>query len=497
MNINSLIQELLNYALKKNLISTYDEVYSRNLLLDCFNLDSFTISEKVENNRDLEDLLKDMCLWAIENKLIEESIVDMELFDTKIMNCVTPRPKEVIETFYRDYENSPSVATYNYYNFSMSTNYIRSKRIEKNLYWLSSTPYGDLEITVNLAKPEKDPKDIEREKNMPQSSYPSCLLCVDNVGYRGRINHPARQTHRVIPVTLGKEEWFLQFSPYVYYNEHSIVFCKEHRVMKIDENAFSRLLEFVEKFPHYCIGSNADLPIVGGSILSHDHYQAGKHIFPMAKASIEKEFSVKGYENTHCAIINWPMSVIRLTGDSKEELLKLSTHILEKWKGYSDSNADILAYTNDTPHNTITPIARRVEKKYQMDLALRNNRTSQEHPMGIFHPHKEVHNIKKENIGLIEVMGLAILPGRLKKEMQDLEIILKENNWEDSISQDLNLSKHLDWIKNIVKKYDTPISGKILEKEIGETFSTVLEHSGVFKKNDEGKKHFDNFINIL
>lgn len=497
MNIYSLIQELLNYALKKNLIPSYEEIYSRNLLLDCFNLDEWSFPSQVNENRDLEELLEEMCQWAINTNLINNSKSEMELFDTKIMNCVIPRPKEVIETFYKDYAISPKVATYNYYNFSKATNYIRSKRIEKNLYWLSKTSYGDLEITVNLAKPEKDPKDIEREKNMPQSSYPSCLLCADNVGYRGRLNHPARQTHRVIPLTLGGEEWFLQFSPYVYYNEHSIVFCKEHRLMKIDENAFSRLLEFVEKYPHYCIGSNADLPIVGGSILSHDHYQAGNHIFPMAKASIEKEFILKEFPEINCAIVNWPISVIRLTGKNKDEILKLSTHILNKWKNYSDKDADIIAFTNEIPHNTITPIARRLGENYQIDLALRNNRTSDEHPMGIFHPHKEVHNIKKENIGLIEVMGVAILPGRLDKEMKDLEILLKNKNWKELILEDESLKKHFNWIEKITKKYTDNITLDILKHEIGKTFATVLEHSGVFKKTDSGKKYFDKFINIL
>lgn len=497
MNIYSLIQELLNYSLKYNLISTHEEIYSRNLLLDCFNLDEWNFPNNILENRDLETLLENMCLWAIDNSLINDSKAEMELLDTKIMNCVIPRPKEVIETFYKDYSISPETATYNYYNFSKATNYIRSKRIEKNLYWLSQTIYGDLEITVNLAKPEKDPKDIEREKNMPQSSYPSCLLCIENVGYRGRLNHPARQTHRVIPLTLGNEEWFLQFSPYVYYNEHSIVFCKEHRLMKIDENAFSRLLEFVEKYPHYCIGSNADLPIVGGSILSHDHYQAGKHIFPMAKASIEKEFKVNQFPEISCAIVNWPISVIRLTGKNKNDILKLSTHILNKWKNYSDIDADILAFSNETPHNTITPIVRKLGENYQMDLALRNNRTNDEHPMGIFHPHSEVHNIKKENIGLIEVMGVAILPGRLEKEMADLETLLKNNNWKDLILKDEALKKHFNWIEKITEKYKDEITTDVLKKEIGKTFATVLEHSGVFKKTESGKKYFDKFINIL
>lgn len=494
--IFSLIQELLNYGLEKNLIDSSEEIYSRNLILDILNLDEWRY-EPVKNNRDIEIILLDICQWAIKVGLINDSPAEMELLDTKIMNSITPRPKEVIERFNSDFKISPEIATANYYNFSKNTNYIREARIKRNLHWFSKTPYGDLEITINLAKPEKDPKDIEREKNMPKSSYPSCLLCLENVGYRGRLNHPARQTHRVIPVNLKSENWYFQFSPYVYYNEHSIVFCESHRPMKMSKDTFDRLLEFVEVFPHYCIGSNADLPIVGGSILSHDHYQAGKHTFPMEKASIETEFTINDFPEITCGVVKWPISVIRISSKNREKLSEAAEYIFKKWKEYSDKSVDILAYSEDTPHNTVTPIARRVGDEFQIDLALRNNRTSLEHPMGIFHPHSEVHNIKKENIGLIEVMGLAILPGRLQEEMILLEKELKNPNWKSTLKDNPTLSKHYDWIKNIVSQRDEIITLDILKEEIGKTFSTVLEHAGVFKRDPIGKNAFQNFINTL
>ncbi|MCQ8212875.1 UDP-glucose--hexose-1-phosphate uridylyltransferase [Cetobacterium somerae] len=494
--IFSLIQEVLNYALNKNLIDSSEEIYSRNLILDVLNIDDWKI-EKVKGERDIELILLDICKWAIINNLINDSPAEMELLDTKIMNCVTPRPKEVIRQFNDDFKVSPEIATANYYDFSKNTNYIREARIKRNLHWFSKTSYGDLEITINLAKPEKDPKDIEREKNMPKSSYPSCLLCLENVGYRGRLNHPARETHRVIPLNLKSENWYFQFSPYVYYNEHSIVFCEEHRPMKMGKDTFDRLLEFIELFPHYCIGSNADLPIVGGSILSHDHYQAGKHTFPMEKAPIENYFSMKNFPNINCGTIKWPMSVIRISSKNKEELSKAAEYIFEKWKNYTDESVDILAYSKNNPHNTVTPIARKVNNEFQIDLALRNNRTSLEHPMGIFHPHSEVHNIKKENIGLIEVMGLAILPGRLQEEMFLLEKELRNSNWESSLKENSILNKHYNWIKNIVSKNHGEITVDILKEEIGKTFSKVLEHAGVFKRDDIGKKAFQKFTNTL
>lgn len=494
--INSLIQELLNYGLEKNLIDSCEEVYSRNLLLDVLGLKEWK-KEKAKTGRDIEVILLDICHWAVENDLINDSPTEMELLDTKLMNCITPRPKEVINKFNADFKVSPENATANYYNFSKNTNYIRDARIKRNLHWFSNTPYGDLEITINLAKPEKDPKDIEREKNMPKSSYPSCLLCLDNVGYSGRLNHPARQTHRVIPVNLKSENWYFQFSPYVYYNEHSIVFCEEHRPMKMGIDTFDRILEFVQIFPHYCIGSNADLPIVGGSILSHDHYQAGKHTFPMEKAPIENSFTMKDFPEVSCGTIKWAMSVIRISSKNKEVLSKAAEYIFNKWKNYSDETVGILAYSGDIPHNTVTPIARKVGDEYQIDLALRNNRTSSEHPMGIFHPHSEVHNIKKENIGLIEVMGLAILPGRLQEEMILLEKELKNPDWENSLKESSSLNKHYNWIKNIVSERGNNITLDVLKEEIGKTFSVVLEHAGVFKRDGAGKKAFKKFTDTL
>lgn len=494
--IYSNVQELLNYGLNKNLIDPSEEIYSRNLILDCLNLDNWETT-KVISSKNIEEILNSISDYAIETKLINNSPAEIELFQTRVMNTITPRPKTVIDTFYNDFNNSPEVATKNYYEFSKNTNYIPVQRIERNLHWFSDTPYGDFEITINLAKPEKDPKDIEKEKLMPKSSYPSCLLCIDNVGYRGRLNHPARQTHRVIPMILCNEEWFFQFSPYVYYNEHSIVFSKEHRPMKIDKNSFKKLLEFTSLFPHYCIGSNADLPIVGGSILSHDHYQAGSHLFPMAKAKLEKEFTLNKFKNIHAGIVNWPMSVIRLTSENKEDLIDAADYIFNTWKNYSDLSVDIISETDGTPHNTVTPIARRQDNLYQIDLALRNNRTSTEHPMGIFHPHSEVHNIKKENIGLIEVMGLAILPGRLQQEMNLLLEALKKDDWKDIIKNDTTLNKHLNWIIDIVNRNQNNINMDILKEEIGKTFSTVLEHAGVFKKDKVGIEAFDRFIDKL
>lgn len=494
--INSLIDELLNYGLESNLIDKDEVIYSRNLILDVLNLDVMKDSTP-KSGRDIEVILLDFCNWAILNNLINDSPAEMELLDTKIMNCIVPRPKTVIDKFKSDYSISPELATENYYNFSKATNYIRTARIGKNMHWFSKTEYGDLEITINLAKPEKDPKDIAREKNMPKSEYPSCLLCLDNVGYRGRLNHPARNSHRVIPTLLKGENWHLQFSPYVYYNEHSIVFCEEHKPMKMGRDTFDKLLEFVELFPHYCIGSNADLPIVGGSILSHDHYQAGKHVFPMEKAAKENEFVIELFKGVKCSTVKWPISVLRISSKDKDELAAAAQYIFENWKNYSDETINLHAFTGDVPHNTVTPIARRVGEYFEMDLALRNNKTSDEHPDGIFHPHAEVHNIKKENIGLIEVMGLAILPGRLKVEIELLEAELKNIDWKNSLKNNPTLSKHLDWVEKIVKKRGENINTEILKDEIGKTFSTVLEHAGVFKNDEIGKNAFKKFIDTL
>ena len=388
-------------------------------------------------------------------------------------------------------------ATNFYYDFAQKSNYIRMDRIAKNMHWYSATEYGDMEITVNLSKPEKDPRDIAKERLMPQSSYPKCLLCYENVGYSGRVNHPARQNHRVIPLTLTNEPWFIQYSPYVYYNEHAIVFSGEHRPMKITKEALDRLTSFTEQVPHYFLGSNADLPIVGGSILSHDHYQGGHHEFPMAKAPVEKEVIFKGYEDIKAGIVKWPMSVLRITGKDRAKLIELADKILKSWREYSDESLGIFAYSKDTPHNTITPIARRRGENFELDLVLRNNRTSEEHPLGIFHPHADVHNIKKENIGLIEVMGLAVLPGRLKEELEILSEYIVASNYEEKIKNDSKVEKHLDWIKNIMKKHEKISSQNaydILKSEVGITFSRVLEDAGVYKRDEKGQAGLIRFV---
>ena len=501
INIYVEIEKLLAFALSAGLIEEEDKVYSRNSLLSVFNLDD--CEEVSVENLPIEkpyEILDRMCSWAAEKGIIEDTFDERDLFDTKIMGEITPRPSEVIKKFKKDYEISPEKATDNYYAFSQNTNYIRTDRIAKNLHWLADTEYGDIEITVNLSKPEKDPRDIAKAKLAPQSSYPKCLLCKENEGYAGRMNHPARQNHRIIPVTLTNEPWFLQYSPYVYYNEHCILFSGEHRPMKISRGSFERVLEFVDIFPHYFVGSNADLPIVGGSILSHDHFQGGHHDFPMAKACAEETFTIKGFEDVAVEKIKWPMSVIRLRGKSKEKLVELSDKILTAWRGYSDEKCDIFAFTGDTPHNTITPIARKKGTEYEIDLVLRNNRTSEEYPLGIFHPHQELHHIKKENIGLIEVMGLAVLPGRLKEEMGILAELMIKPNASELIRGNEKVEKHADWCDEILKKYNDITAENIeniIKIEIGVAFSKVLENAGVYKQDENGKEGYRRFINSL
>ncbi len=500
INIYLEIEKLLAFAESVKLIEKEDIVYSRNKLLAVFGLDD---CEEVTETFEIEkpyDILNRMCDWAAEKGIIENTFDERDLFDTKVMGELTPRPSEVIKKFKEDYEVSPETATNNYYAFSQNTNYIRVDRIAKNLHWLADTEYGNIEITVNLSKPEKDPRDIAKAKLAPQSSYPKCLLCKENEGYQGRMNHPARQNHRIIPVTLTNEPWFLQYSPYVYYNEHCILFSGEHRPMKISRGSFERVLEFVDIFPHYFVGSNADLPIVGGSILSHDHFQGGHHDFPMAVAEAEETFTIKGFEDVTVEKVKWPMSVIRLRGESKEKLVDLSDKILTAWRGYSDEKCEILAFTGDTPHNTITPIARKKNGAYEIDLVLRNNRTSEEYPLGIFHPHQELHHIKKENIGLIEVMGLAVLPGRLKEEMKLLEKLMVEKNAASLIRENEKVEKHADWCEEILKKYESITAENvenIIKVEIGIAFSKVLENAGVYKQDEEGKAGYRRFIEFL
>jgi UDPglucose--hexose-1-phosphate uridylyltransferase len=503
-NIYIEIENLLNYAVNVSFIENEDIIYFRNKIYNILNIE---VNEEklenisLENEKHPYEILDKICNFAVENNLIENTVAERDLFDTKIIGELTPKPSDVINNFKMDYQVSPKRATDNFYKFSKDTNYIRTDRINKNLHWLSETPYGDLEITINLSKPEKDPRDIEKAKLIKASSYPKCLLCKENVGYAGRINHPARQNHRIIPITLKDESWFLQYSPYVYYNEHCIVFSGEHSPMAINKNTFEKLLDFIDVFPHYFIGSNADLPIVGGSILTHEHFQGGCHDFPMAMGKMEKAFTIKNYEDIQVERIKWPMSVIRLRGKSKKELIELVDKIFVNWKNYSDEKCDILAFSNNTPHNTITPIVRKKQDLYEVDLVLRNNRTSKNYPLGIFHPHKEFHHIKKENIGLIEVMGLAVLPGRLKEELSILRELLLKKDPLDLINKNPKVIKHLNWCEGLLEKYSEKLNEnnieEILKKEVGLVFSQVLENSGVFKNDENGRRGFDNFISSL
>jgi UDPglucose--hexose-1-phosphate uridylyltransferase len=501
-NIYREISRLIQYGLKKGMLEKTDCIYCRNRILKVLNLTEFDEIEIVDENLETPaPILNNMLNWAYENGILESNTpIYRNLLDTEIMDCIMPRPSEVIRKFYHLYEDSPQKATDYYYALSSHSNYIRMDRICKNQVWKVKTEYGDIDITINLAKPEKDPKAIAAAKNMASSSYPECLLCKENEGYAGRLNHPARHNHRVIPLTLNHEKWYFQYSPYVYYNEHSIVFKNKHEPMKISKETFDRILEFVEKFPHYFIGSNADLPIVGGSILSHDHFQGGNYTFAMEKAFIENTFTIKGFENIEAGIVKWPMSVIRLRGRDRREISALADFILNQWRQYSDEEVDIISHTSGTPHNTITPIARRRNELFELDLVLRNNRTSSEYPDGIYHPHKELHHIKKENIGLIEVMGLAVLPARLKEELEKLSYYLIHTDQEVQLQKEEDLQKHLQWYYELRQKYPSISVNHVqetLKKEVGFKFVTVLEHAGVFKRNKKGKEAFLKFIEFL
>lgn len=496
MKIFHAIENLIYYGIKNSLINKEDEIFIRNKLLDILKLDEF---EECKTNEevDLEKILEDILNYACEKNLINNSVIERDLFDTKIMGALLDRPSNICKEFFRRYEKDPKDATSYYYNLSKVCDYIRVYRVKKDIKWKTNTKYGDLDITINLSKPEKDPKDIERLKNMKSISYPKCLLCKENEGYKGRLNHPSRENLRIIPININNSKWFFQYSPYVYYNEHCIIFTNDHVPMKIDESTFEKLLCFVELFPHYFVGSNADLPIVGGSILSHDHFQGGRYKFSMEKAEIEKEFSIDGFEDVKLGIVKWPMSVIRLCGYDKSRIIKLGNKILLHWRNYTDKERFIFSHTNNIMHNTITPIARKVNHEFQLDLVLRNNITTKEHPFGVYHPHEELHHIKKENIGLIEVMGLAILPPRLKDELELLkEYILNEKN----IDENEIISKHGNWVKSFINNYDN-ISNEnidiILKEEIGKVFLKVLEHAGVFKRDEFGQKGFEMFINSL
>ena len=494
--IDSYIKALISNAVAHGLIEETDRVYCTNSILYLLKKDSIDFSCP-EAEGELHELLDKICDYAAENGLIEDSITYRDLFDTAIMGALTPRPSQVIEKFGSLYAESPEKATDYYYALSGDTNYIRRDRIAKIMKWQYDSNYGTIDITVNLSKPEKDPKAIAAAKNAPQSGYPKCQLCRECEGYAGRVDFPARQNHRIIPITINNSQWFMQYSPYVYYNEHCIVFNGTHTPMKIDKSAFSKLLEFVGLFPHYFIGSNADLPIVGGSILSHEHFQGGRYEFAMERAPIEKEINFSGFGDIKAGIVKWPMSTIRLQSESPERLAELADKILTAWRSYTDESAFIFAETDGTPHNTITPIARRRGDAYELDLVLRNNITTDEHPLGVYHPHAELHHIKKENIGLIEVMGLAVLPPRLKTELEALA---------DAIvgGKDLRASeetaKHADWAEKFIPGYSDINSENvmdILKAEVGKVFATVLEHAGVFKRDAEGMKAFDRFIDSV
>lgn len=495
--IDKNIKKLVQYGINTSLIPESERNYSVNLLLDVMQKNDYTDTDISDEELILEDILNVLTDEACKAGIIENSITYRDLFDTKLMNCITPRPAQVIDAFRQKYKISPADATNYYYNFCQDTNYIRRARIAKDLRWTVSSGYGEIDISVNLSKPEKDPKAIAAAKNAPASSYPKCLLCMENEGYAGTVTHPARQNHRIIPLNICDTQWGFQYSPYVYYNEHCIVFNGEHIPMKIEKKTFAKLLDFVKIFPHYFLGSNADLPIVGGSILSHDHFQGGNYTFAMAKADTVNFFRVSGFENVTCGILNWPMSVIRLKSNSAEELVELADHILKVWQSYTDESAFIFAETDGEPHNTITPIARFRNGCYELDLALRNNITTTEHPLGVFHPHSNLHHIKKENIGLIEVMGLAILPARLKEEMNLLaEYILSGKD----IRTNDEILKHADWVDEFLPKYKDinkeNLMG-ILQDEIGAVFVQVLEDAGVYKCTPEGLQAFMRFVNTL
>ncbi|MEH6962670.1 UDP-glucose--hexose-1-phosphate uridylyltransferase [Priestia megaterium] len=502
VNIDEEITRLIQYGLQKNLLTKWDIDVVRNKLLEVLKLDEYIMVEvKQERLEHPAAILDNMLDWAAKNnRIAENSITYRDLFDTKIMGCFASMPSEVNRLFYDYYQQSPQKATSYYYKLSKDIHYIRQDRIAKNERWVTNTDFGELEITINLSKPEKDPKAIAASKSLKESNYPMCLLCKENAGYAGRINHPARQNHRIIPVELQEELWYMQFSPYVYYNEHVIIFASEHTPMRISKQTFKRLLAFVEQFPHYFLGSNADLPIVGGSILTHDHFQGGYHEFPMAKAKMNKLFSLKSHAEVKAGIVHWPMSVVRLQSPHLAPLVEAADFILKKWKSYSDQSAGILAFTDQTPHNTVTPIARKRGDLYELDLVLRNNRTNSKHPDGIYHPHAEVHHIKKENIGLIEVMGLAVLPGRLKDEMSLVAKGLVQNNLSELASRHDHLKKHVEWAEHIKKKYphiEEKNVHEILQQELGLVFATILEHAGVFKQTAEGQFAFSRFMNSL
>lgn len=501
--IQDAIGNLVCYALETGLIEREDDIFAANEILSLLEID--TLDEKTERTIrefdpekaepiELEPILREMCDYAVViGRIKEDTVTYRDLFDTLVMGVLTPRPSEVTRKFRALFEKSPQEATDWYYRFSQDTNYIRRDRIAKDMRWKAPTEYGDLDITINLSKPEKDPKAIAAARNLGGTAYPKCQLCYENVGYAGRLNHPARENHRVIPIRIDGQDWALQYSPYVYYNEHCIVFNQKHTPMKIDRSAFDKLFDFVQQFPHYFVGSNADLPIVGGSILAHEHFQGGHYDFAMAKAPVEEEIHFPGYEDVNAGIVKWPMSVIRLNGKDRARIVDLADRILLSWRKYTDEKCFIFAHTDGEDHSTITPIARMRDGNFELDLVLRNNITTKEHPLGVYHPHAELHHIKKENIGLIEVMGCAILPARLKKEMADLrEAVLSGKDYR----ADEELSKHADWMDDILKRETLTEDNidEVLRREIGVVFAKVLECAGVYKRTDEGREGFRRFL---
>ena len=495
MKIETYIDSLVSYAMNCGLAEPCDHQLLVNKLLELLGMDDYTPSDEPQTE-ELEEILKGILDYACEKGLCEDNITARDLFDTKIMGLITPMPREVIRTFNEKYAADPVAATDWYYKFSCDTDYIRRYRIAKDMRWKYASEYGEIDVTINLSKPEKDPKAIAAAKLAPQSGYPKCLLCRENEGYAGRMNHPARQNHRIIPINMGGKDWCLQYSPYVYYNEHCIVFNSQHSPMKIDRSAFEKLLDFVTVFPHYFVGSNADLPIVGGSILSHEHFQGGHYTFAMETAPVEKAISFAGYEDIEAGIVKWPMSVIRLDGNDPKRLADLAEKILNCWRGYSDESVDVVAFSDGEPHNTITPIARRRGDKYELDLVLRCNITTEEHPLGVFHPHADKHHIKKENIGLIEVMGLAVLPSRLKKELSDLAQATVAGK---DLHSDEVLCKHADWVEELKKQYTfTPENAMdIILQETGKVFAAVLEDAGVYKNTEDGRAAFLRFVDAV
>lgn len=495
MNIYKAIISLVKYGVRERLIEKEDEIYCINRICEELKLDTVT-AETADENASLEDILNAILNYACNNGLCENSVVYRDLFDTKIMGILVSKPSEIIKKFNEEYKISPENATEYYYHLARKSNYIREYRVKNDIKWKTKTEYGDIDITINLSKPEKDPKAIAAALNMKQSSYPQCLLCKENEGYAGRVNHPARQNHRLIPMNIDNGQWYLQYSPYVYYNEHCIVFNGEHTPMKIDEGTFRKLFDIVKILPHYFVGSNADLPIVGGSILTHEHFQGGCYDFPMAKAPVETELTFENYPEIEGGIVKWPMSVIRLRGEDTQRLCELSEKILEKWRSYTDEEAFIFSHTDGVPHNTITPIARKKDGKFEIDLVLRNNITTKEYPDGYYHPHPEHHHIKKENIGLIEVMGLAVLPSRLKAEIAELEdAVLNHKNIEDNP----NIGKHREWIEKILSKNEVTEENcsDILKREIGKVFTEILGQCGVFERTKKGKAQFIKFAESI